>query len=73
MRKLVYKDTGVEVKKGDILTDFRGERNDVAHYWREPDHGVGKISVRPVGKDDVRYSSEYYVTVYGLEWREVDE
>ncbi len=64
--KLVYKETGEEVKKGDILTDFRGEKA-IAHYWREPDHGIGKITVEE-SHDDIMLR-EYYVSVFGLEWR----
>lgn len=65
--KLYYKGTDREVKIGDELTDFRGDKTH-AYYWREPTHGVGKITV----KDDMSqtYSSgEFYVSVYGLEWR----
>lgn len=64
--KLVYKETGEEVKRGDILTDFRGEKA-IARYWREPDHGVGKITVEE-SPDDIMLR-EYYVSVFGLEWR----
>lgn len=65
--KLYYKGTNKEVKKGDILTDFRGDTA-VAWYWREPTHGVGKISVKNNEDDDMCYG-EYYVSVYDLEWR----
>lgn len=65
--KLVYKDTGKEVQKGDILTCSRGE-NYIAKYWREPDHGTGKISV--VKKPEDKFGTEYYVSVFGLEWRD---
>lgn len=67
--KLVYKGTNTEVKKGDMLTDFRGDKA-YAHYWREPTHGIGKISVKR-NKDDADYNTcEYYVSVFGLEWIE---
>ena len=39
--KLVYKGTNTEVKEGDVLTDFRGEKA-IAYFWREPTHGSGK-------------------------------
>lgn len=64
--KLYYKGTDDEVQKGDMLKSFRGDKY-FAHYWREPDHGVGKISVKR-NKDDL-YCLEYYVTVFDLEWR----
>lgn len=66
--KLYYKGTDKEVQKGDILTDFRGDKA-VAYYWREPDHGIGKISVKDVGKENEFGCCEYYVGVYDLEWR----
>ena len=65
--KLYYKGTDKEVRKGDVLTDFRGGKA-IAWYWREPNHGVGKISVKNK-VDDSLCCGEYYVTVYNLEWR----
>lgn len=65
--RLVYEDTGKEVQKGDILTDFRGDKA-IAHYWKEPTHGIGKISVKENPDDEM--CSEYYVSVFGLEWIE---
>lgn len=66
--KLVYKATGVEVKKGDELTSFRGEKY-IADYFREPTHGVGKISVKK-NKEDTMCCNEFYVSVFNLEWVE---
>lgn len=66
--KLVYEATGEEVKKGDVLTDFRGDKS-IADYWREPTHGVGKISVKNT-PEDVMSCGEYYVSVFGLKWVE---
>ena len=63
--RLVYKGTNKEVQKGDILTDFRGDKA-IAYYWKEPPHGIGKISVK--GKPDDLMCKEYYVSVFGLEW-----
>ena len=65
--KLYYKGTNKEVRKGDILTDFRGDHA-IADYWREPTHGEGKISVKDKPEDKLCYA-EYYVGVFGLEWR----
>ena len=69
--KLVFKGTNKEVKKGDKLTDFRGETA-YAGYFREPTHGEGKICVAKKKKDldDPRESREYYVGVFNLEWVE---
>ena len=64
--KLVYKGTNTEVQEGDVLTDFRGEKA-IAYFWREPTHGSGKISVKNNYDDCV--SNEYYVSVFGLEWK----
>ena len=63
--RLVYKGTDKEVQKGDVLTDFRGDKA-IAYYWREPIHGEGKILVKQ-NPDDFM-SREYYVSVFGLEW-----
>ena len=63
-----YKDGGVEVKKGDVLTSFRGEKY-IADYFREPTHGVGKISVKK-NPEDKMCCGEYYFSVFGLEWVE---
>lgn len=64
--RLVYKGTDREVQNGDVLTSFRGEKA-IAWYWREPTHGIGKISVKNNPDDDMAYG-EYYVSVYDLEW-----
>lgn len=49
-----------------MLTDFRGEQA-IADYWREPTHGIGKISVKK-NPEDKMCCGEYYVSVFGLEW-----
>ena len=64
--KLYYKGMDREVQKGDVLIDFRGDKT-IAEYWKEPDHGVGKITVK--NNPDDQFSSEYYVSVFDLEWR----
>ncbi len=64
--KLYYKGTDKEVQKGDVLTDFRGDKA-IAEYWREPNHGIGKITVK--NNPDDQFNSEYYVSVFDLEWR----
>lgn len=66
--RLVYEKTGKEVKKGDVLTDFRGDKA-IAEYWREPTHGIGKISIKRK-PNDVLCSGEFYVSCYGLKWVE---
>ena len=66
--KLVYKDTEKEVQEGDILTDFCGDKA-IAHCWKEPTHGEGKISVME-DLDGITSCREYYVSVFGLKWIE---
>ena len=68
MARLVYKATGEEVQKGDVLTDFGGDKV-IASYWIEPTHGIGKILVKRKPYDLMSYR-EYYVSVFGLEWVE---
>lgn len=60
---LIYKDTLKPVKKGDVLTSFRGEKY-IAEYFSEPTHGEGKIFAH----NDNGVSGEYYASVFGLEW-----
>lgn len=64
--KLIYEDTEKEVQKGDILTDFRGDKA-IADYWKEPTHGTGKISVKK-NPEDKLCCGEYYVNVFGLKF-----
>lgn len=64
--KLVHKDTKEEVKVGELLTSFRGDKY-YAHYWTYPHHGIGKITVRKK-LDDMLTSREFYVSVFNLEW-----
>lgn len=61
--KLMYKGTDREVKYGDVLTTSRGEIYK-AYYWREPNHGEGKVTV----KNEKGECREFYVSVFGLEW-----
>lgn len=69
--RLVYKGTDIEVKVGDEVTDFRGEKS-IVTYFREPhkSSSCGKISTR---KDGSSYDRESYVSVYGLEWIERED
>lgn len=66
MKNLYYCGTSRKVKCGDILTDFRNERY-IAKYWGEPTHGEGKITVIKNADD---FGREFYVSVFGLEWRD---
>lgn len=69
--RLVYKETGKEVKVGDVVTDSRG-RKSVVTYFRQPSSPAssGKISVK---EDDSNWSQEYYVTCFGMEWIERED
>lgn len=62
--KLVYKDTGVPVKVGDIVTDFRGDK-DVVTGWASPrnSNSTGRIYVT---------GGEFYPSVFGCVWIEDD-
>lgn len=65
-KKLVYKDSGKEVKVGDVVTLFDGSVG-VITYFRPPhkEESSGKISVRLDGRP---FDSEYYAGVIGAEW-----
>ena len=65
--KLVYENTGCEVKCGDVARTFRGE----AVYidgWREPAHpgSTGRVYVKFFG--DNGWSQEFYPSVIGAVW-----
>jgi hypothetical protein len=64
--KLVYTETGTEVKVGDIADTGRGELVEVV-YFRQPHKpsSSGKVSVKTVNTDR---PSEYFVGVIGAEW-----
>jgi hypothetical protein len=72
--RLVYKDTGVEVKVGDIVESSRGDgdRYEVT-FFREPHKPAssGKVNVR--NPHDHRQTGEYYVGVIGAEWIERED
>ncbi len=63
---LIYKNTQKEVKVGDEVTTFRGEKARVT-FFRQPASPAssGKISIKMNGED---YENEYYVSVIGAEW-----
>lgn len=64
--KLVYKNSGKEVKVGDKVTLRDGNKAEIA-YFRPPHKpsSEGKITVKEEGDDGCR---EYYVGVVGAEW-----
>ena len=69
--RLVYKVTGKEVKVGDIVTTFRGDKCEVK-YFRPPhkSSSSGKVTVQLEGSN---LSMEYYVSVIGAEWIERED
>ncbi|MDR3502928.1 MAG: hypothetical protein P4L79_10120 [Legionella sp.] len=78
--RLVYKDTGVEVKIGDKVKDFRGEPL-IVTGWRKPHKpsSSGFVSVVDADeyvdlKEDGRsHGSEFYAGVIGAEWIERED
>lgn len=69
--RLVYEETGKEVKVGDKAVTFRGEPVEVT-YFREPHKASssGKVSVK---REGASMSMEYYVGVIGAEWIERED
>lgn len=69
--RLVYEETGEEVKVGDKAKTFRGEECTVT-YFRQPhkSNSEGKISVR---FDDSSFDMEFYVSVIGAKWIERED
>lgn len=67
--RLIYKETGEEVKVGDTVRTGRGEEVRVTHF--APPHkpsSSGKVSVAAD-----QYNAEYYVGVIGAEWIERED
>jgi len=66
MRKLVHKDTQLEVEKGETVIDFRGD-SAIVTGWEEPRHSgsTGRVYVRPV---DAEWTQGYYPSVFDLKW-----
>lgn len=64
--RLVYRDTGEEVKVGDIVNDMRVVSFDPPHK----SSSSGKVYVKSVV---VGWSQEFYVGVIGAEWIERED
>lgn len=64
MAKLINEETGIEVKTGDTLTDFRGETA-IFKSFEEPHKpsSTGKVYSKREGSE---YSSQNYPSVFGL-------
>lgn len=69
MSKKLYAENGHEIKEGDVLTDFRGDRWTVDSIGRYTEGSAGKVSVRPEGEADAM-TRVFYVTVFDLVWRD---
>jgi hypothetical protein len=65
--KLVYENTGCEVKTGDVAHTFRGEAVYI-EGWREPQHSgsTGRVYVKFFG--DAGWSQEFFPSVIGAVW-----
>ena len=69
--KLVDKDTGKEIKVGDMRTLYGGE--EVKVTWLSPPHkpsSQGKVSVEYIGRD---WSQEFYASIVGGEYKYVED
>ena len=59
--RLVHTATGESLTFGDVITDFRGETTTIS-------------SMRPPHKSSsAGFVNNYYASVYGCEWVEIDE
>jgi hypothetical protein len=72
--RLVHKDSRKPVEKGEVLTDFRGDRAIFDHHV-EPVHSgsTGRAYVMELDDngDPIRDSSfGYYPSVFDLEWEQ---
>lgn len=61
---------GKEIKVGDEVVDFRGDRA-VVTGWLKPTHpgSTGRVSV----KEDGGFTMDYFPSVYDLHWEGMDE
>ncbi len=55
--------TKEEIKKGDIVTSFRGEKKEVRYLSPE----ANRVTVGTPGDSDQFNCQEYYLSVFGLE------
>jgi hypothetical protein len=63
-----FRQDGTEVRPGDIITDFRSETATFERATRAPHgHRTGRIQV------DGPHGSEFYMTVFNLDVREVPD
>ena len=72
--QLVHKATGVPVEIGEVVTDFRGDRQRVTEMI-EPHHpgSTGRVYVCDLDDEPTLLSSfGYFPSVFDLEWREVE-
>jgi len=73
--KLIYTETGTEVRVGDVVRLRDGEKV-VVEFFRQPHKpsSSGKVCVKDIPKafDRTRHS-EYYVGVIGAEWIERED
>jgi len=60
--RLVEVKTGREVEVGDLLTDFRGNREDVLMDGQPP------ANQSSTGRVEIQGGNSFYPSVYGLQW-----
>jgi len=63
--KLVHLATGLEVQRGEVVTDFRGDRATVTS-WEAPRHSgsTGRVYVEA----EAGYNQGFYPSVFNLKW-----
>jgi len=66
MTKLVNKDTGAEVKVGDTVTSFRGEKAIVKYL--EPPHKPSASGRVYVTQEGMTGQQGFYASVFGLKY-----
>ena len=72
--RLVYKDTGEEVKVGDVITREDRRQYQVV-YFREPhkSSSSGKVTVRAPDEGSHSGGMEYFVSIIGAHWIERED
>lgn len=65
--KLIRESTGIEVKTGEVVHDFRGKAA-IVTGWELParEGSTGRVHIREMTERGL--CASYYPSVYGLKW-----
>lgn len=68
--RLIHRKTGKEVKTGETVTDFRGDKAKIVSFSKpHKPASSGKVLV----ETSAGHQGEYYVSVFDMEWIERED